>query len=270
MPKPRTPCLDCGDPTHGVRCRLCYLGFQAKPNPLCTTAECGHLASSPQGGTCKVCNQWSNRNGGADPNGRYAPRPKRTCDVIENGERCGRPHKSKGMCEMHAQRKRNHGSPLFTLNRPKNTLHIELRAAAHATTDECIYLDGYKNRPVIPYGGKSMKASRAVWIIRYGDPGPDLHVRHICSGGSGEAGCINIRHLCTGTPFENAIDKVLNGRSIRGEDTPNARLTRGQVRTIRQLYATNRFRQKELAAMFQVSPNAVSLAIRRKTWAWVD
>lgn len=269
MPKPTTPCIDCAQPTHGKRCRPCDTAHRAQPKLQCQTSGCVREALG-RGSVCKVCRQWSDRNGGIDPAGRLIPRQRRTCDVVEGGERCGRPHRRHGMCSMHEQRDRAHGSPVVTLNRPKGALQAELRRAAWADTDECLFLGGYQGRPVVPYGGKSVKASRAVWIIRHGEPGPDLLVRHTCNGGSGESGCINIRHLCLGTVAENSMDMVVNGRSVRGEDQPAARLDRDQVRTIRLLYATGGITQKELAAGFGVSPNAVSLLIRRKTWAWLD
>lgn len=270
MPKPMTPCVDCAKPTHGKRCRSCDSTHRRRTKPRCNTPGCEHRSSSWETGVCKACKQWSDRNGGVGPAGRFAAREVRTCEVVEDGKRCGRPHRRKGMCSKHEQRARAHGSPLATLNRPKGKLQADLRAAAYADSYDCIYLDGYSSRPVVPYEGKSLKASRAVWIIRYGDPGPSLLVRHICNGGSGEFGCINIRHLCLGTAAENSMDMVVNGRSLRGEAQPAARLERHQVRTIRLLYATRGVTQKELADRFGVSPNAVSLLIRRKTWAWLD
>lgn len=270
MPKPTTPCIDCAQPTNGERCRPCDSAFRAQPNPPCSTPGCDRLSSGPSAGVCKVCKQWSDRNDGRDPAGRFEERPQRTCEVVEDGQPCGRPHRREGMCSMHEQREKAHGSPLVTLNRPKGKLQEDLRAAAYATTEECVYLAGYRERPVVPYGGKSMKASRAVWIIRYGDPGPQVQVLHRCNGGSGESGCINIRHLKPGTVAQNSKDMVDSGRSVRGEAKPQARLDRGEVRTIRVLYATGGITQKELAAGYGVSPNAVSLAIRRKTWAWLE
>lgn len=270
MPKPTTPCIDCAEHTHGRRCRRCDSAHRARPNPPCGTRGCARQSSGPDTRLCKTCKQWSDRNNGADPAGRFSPRPKRTCDVTENGKACGRPHKGRGMCSMHEQRDRLHGSPLATLNRPKGQLQAELRAAAYATTSECIYLDGYRDRPVVPYDGRTMKASRAVWIIRHGEPAPGQHVLHRCNGGSGEDGCINITHLYTGTPAENTADKVASERQARGEAIPQARLTRHQVRTIRQEYAAGTATQRQLAARHGVSQNAVSMAIRRDTWAWLD
>ncbi|MFF4900438.1 hypothetical protein [Streptomyces sp. NPDC001068] len=107
-----------------------------------------------------------------------------------------------------------------TPQRSKNTVLPFLKAAARATTDECIDLTGYAGRPVVRLNGKGMWASRAVWILAYGDPG-DLHVLHTCHRGI--EGCLNIRHLRLGDDADNHRDRVAAGRSFVRIPRPRSR-----------------------------------------------
>ncbi|MFE9127826.1 hypothetical protein ACFYOF_20865 [Streptomyces sp. NPDC007148] len=171
---------------------------------------------------------------------------------------------------MHFRRGRIHGDPLITATRAKRTLVNDLRAAAYATTDECVFLDGYAIRPSVPFEGKIMFASRVVWIIRHGDPG-EAHVLHRCNGGSGAHGCINIRHLYLGDKAQNRLDAVQAGRLVikprRGEECTSAVLTERQVRTIRERWAARDVTQKALAAEHGVSRALLSMIVNGKRWA---
>jgi hypothetical protein len=115
-----------------------------------------------------------------------------------------------------------------TPQRAKNTVMPFLKAAAQATTDDCIDLTGYANRPTVQLNGVSMWASRAVWILAHGDPG-DLHVLHTCH--RGVEGCVNIRHLRLGGDADNHRDRVAVGRSFVPVPRPSTpRPTRPGVR----------------------------------------
>src|SRR5690606_7024649 len=93
------------------------------------------------------------------------------CTVVESGVKCTRAHSSHGMCRLHRDRQRLYGDPLLSRKRVHGALLEDLKAAAYATTDECLFLAGYSGRPSVPFQGVTMFASRAVWIIRHGDPG---------------------------------------------------------------------------------------------------
>ncbi|MEV7413184.1 hypothetical protein [Streptomyces althioticus] len=175
---------------------------------------------------------------------------------------------------MHHRRQRLYGDPLSTKTRPKGTLVSDLRRAAYADTDQCVYLAGYANRPSVPFQGVTMFASRAVWILRHGDPGPAASVLHRCNGGSGAHGCINVRHLYLGDRAQNAADAVAAGRFTgrpyrRGEDVPTRVLTECEVREIRRRWASGGVTQKALAAEFGVSRATLSLVVNGKRWAWL-
>lgn len=192
---------------------------------------------------CRNCSDWSQKRGGADPDGR---RPRR-----RRGE-----------------------------------LEAELRAAVRATTDECVILSGYKERPTFHIAGRlasdaqCMNAARAVWIMTHGDPGPSRHVLHQCNGGSGENGCINIRHLYLGNHTDNMQDVAESGQNrrnhehVRGEEHGAAILTEEDVREIRRSYVRgHRFRPgnlTELAARYGVSTWTLKDIVQRRSWAHLE
>lgn len=197
-------------------------------------------------------------------------RAERTCEVVEDGVTCGRKHYGRGMCAMHNQRARKHGSPTVNVR----DAHIAfVREAARTETDECIIPPWYAGeRCVVKVGGVRRTASRQAWIERYGDPGARL-VLHTCSDGSGDSGCINVRHLRLGDDAENTRDKIQAGRQTTtrclGEEHGQAKLTREEVREIRRLAAAGTT-HTAIAALMPVSRPTVSDIVRRRIWAWLD
>lgn len=133
-------------------------------------------------------------------------------------------------------------------------------------------------RPVVKVGGVRRAASRQAWIERHGDPG-DRAVLHTCSGGSGDKGCINVRHLRLGDDAENTRDRDDAGHTVvpmlRGEEHGNAKLTVDQVREIRRRYAPGANRHSTgnraaLAEEFGVAPSTIRDVVQRRRWKHVD
>lgn len=235
-------------------------------------------ARSGDGYWCNSCYEWSRRHGWADPATRERHQtadPDRGCSV--GG--CREPHKALGYCQGHYTQHRAHGDPTVRVRRPYGTLREELEAAATATTDGCIYLDRQSERPRVNLDGTTMQASRAVWVIAHGDPGA-AHVLHTCNGGSGEDGCINVRHLRLGDHAENMADMTAAGRSqrertdTRGEDNGNAILTDEAVREIRSRYRPGRpfhpGNRAALAEEFGVSEATVKDVVTGRRWRHVE
>ena len=88
------------------------------------------------------------------------------------------------------------------------------------------------------------------------------HVLHSCDNPK----CCNPAHLRLGTNQDNMIDKVSKGRQARGEKIHTAKLTQEQVLEIR---AINGMYQKDIAAQYGVSKDAISKIIGRRTWAHI-
>lgn len=125
--------------------------------------------------------------------------------------------------------------------------------------------------------GHDRRAHRISWELRHGSPPPPgMAVCHNCPGGDNPA-CVNPDHLFLGTILDNNADKLAKGRQsrgathysqtmpgalARGERVRTAKLTAGQVITIRARYAAGGVKQKDLAREYGVSPATICHAIR--------
>lgn len=176
-------------------------------------------------------------------------------------------HLRRGWCGACYEWSRSHGgaNPEGRPRRARRgSLQELMRAAAHAETNECIILTHKgAGQATVRVDGAPMNASRAVWILRYGDPG-EAYVLHSCNGGSGAHGCINIRHLRAGDPSENLIDRADSGVQI-GERNCNASLKDEQVREIRSRAGVGETHQS-LADEFGIARQTVSKMVARITW----
>lgn len=203
------------------------------------------------------------------------PKPVPPCPILEEGQVCGKPAPyvtPQICCRMHYSRWRSHGHVLSRIRIPD--VQPALQAAADATTDDCIRFPGQqKRRPIVRINNTTMWASRAVWILANGDPGP-LQVLHSCNGGSGTSGCINLRHLYLGTAARNTQDCIEAGRHpslLRGDAKSNARLSEAQVREIRRRISPGRGgNTAALAAEYGVSLTTIRHIVSRRKWAWLD
>lgn len=104
---------------------------------------------------------------------------------------------------------------------------------------------------------------RLAWILTHGPIPPGLCVCHRCDNPP----CCNPAHLFLGTDADNAKDKIIKGRQVRGELVGTSKLTAQQVDAMRQAYAAGNVKQKELGAHFGVSIAQVSRIVNRIRWA---
>lgn len=149
------------------------------PERTCSTAHCTnvntpHRARIGDGYWCNTCLSWYNRVG-TDPADRtelLTPAP--ACIVVENGAVCALPvtYKRKSLCEMHRRLELRNGAPTNRYRAGRGNWRKFVKAAATATTDDCLIPDGWHQRPKVRFNGKMMTAARAVWWIAEGtDPG---------------------------------------------------------------------------------------------------
>lgn len=123
---------------------------------------------------------------------------------------------------------------------------------------------GYGER--VTRGGVRKAPHIWAWIDATGiTPGPGICVCHKCDNRA----CINPEHLFLGTKGDNNRDRHSKGRTNKGVDRPDAKLTEADVRKIRQLYDTGLFSQRALARKFDVSQPLIGYVVRRENWTHV-
>jgi hypothetical protein len=140
------------------------------------------------------------------------------------------------------------------------------KAIAGHDSDECLEWpfkrdrDGYGR---VWHEGKTVGAHRLAFKVANGH-WPEANALHSCDNPP----CINSRHLSDGSTLRNQNEKAERGRSLRGEQQHDAKLTEQGVIMARMLYSGgSTFR--ELAAQYGLTPAAIRWAVIGKTWSHV-
>lgn len=181
----------------------------------------------------------------------------RVCSIPD----CGKPHKAFGLCTMHWERMRRHGSTAKPTRKPlPSPLRDFLEAIGPSPSNECILWPGTLDRDGyghVNFGGRRVGAHRASYTMWNGQPtGPVI--RHTCDTPS----CVNHRHLITGTQLDNIADRHNQGRSATGEKMPHAKLTPESAAKV----FLSTLGKRETAAAFGVSIAVVHRIWARKKW----
>jgi len=153
----------------------------------------------------------------------------------------------------------------------------ELLKLSTQDTDDCVLWPFYRlpnpRTGEAGYGqvylnGRLMLTSRAAWVTNGRTVPPKEDVCHSCDN----PGCINLRHLFTGTRRKNMEDCQQKGRNFipRGTLNPNAKLTENQVKDIRTAYRpkTRGFGPKALAKQYGhiVTEATIQNIVRGRIW----
>lgn len=135
----------------------------------------------------------------------------------------------------------------------------------------CLEWDGYRDKG--GYGKRyvSLRGQCSVHCLAWEDahgPIPNgMNVLHKCDNPS----CYNVEHLFLGTTLDNVADRVAKGRSDRpqGMKHPQAVLTDGKVKEIRERYGVNGCTQQQLADEFGISRAHVAGILSRRFWSHI-
>lgn len=170
---------------------------------------------------------------------------------------CTNPVLRYGVCVMHYQRWKRHGS----YDDPRPTFEQRFWSKVNKT-GSCWNWTGMRFR--LGYGAirrdrKMVSAHRVSWELHHGTIPGNLHVLHRCDNRS----CVNPDHLFLGTHDDNMRDKVTKGRGA-------ASLTAEQVVEIRQRYRAGDVTQRELARTFNVDPSNISYIVSGKSWSHLE
>lgn len=103
--------------------------------------------------------------------------------------------------------------------------------------------------------GTVRSTHRLAWEAAYGDIPPGLLVQHTCD----VRACIRPEHLTLGTPQSNVRDARRKGRlvTLRGEDSPRAKLSNADVDAIRALRAAG-WTRRAVAEMYGTTRDYVT------------
>ena len=125
--------------------------------------------------------------------------------------------------------------------------------------------NGYGQFTWVTAGKRTHIATRIAYRLVNGEIPPKMFVCHSCDNPR----CVNPAHLWLGTAKDNMQDASKKGRirsgGLRGEAHGCAKLNEISVREIR---ASN-LPRKALANHYGVTPEAISLIVKRKTWRHV-
>lgn len=95
---------------------------------------------------------------------------------------------------------------------------------------------------------------------------PDMEGQHL----DGDPTNNTLSNLRWGTPLENGVARKRRGRTPKGEDHHNAKLTEAVVRKIRSDYAAGKRRRKALAGEHHVDAKTVGRVAGGQSWAHVS
>lgn len=133
---------------------------------------------------------------------------------------------------------------------------------------------------VFSLNGKSIRATRVVWMLTNGPIPKGMFVCHRCD----HPPCCNPKHLFLGSPGQNIRDAVSKNRmatglrhgrytrpenSARGTGHANAKLTEANVRAIRTEKAAG-YSLRQLSAKYGVTRAVITAVSSRRTWKHVE
>lgn len=144
------------------------------------------------------------------------------------------------------------------------------RLAAHTVKSEgCWEWQGARvfcGYGVLNVGGRRIGAHRLSYELHNGPVPGGLDVLHHCDNPP----CVRPDHLFLGTAKDNTQDMMAKGRGrylvLRGEACTSAKLTRGQVETIRREYSAGGISQSTIARQYGMSQSAIGALLRGESW----
>lgn len=125
----------------------------------------------------------------------------------------------------------------------------------------CVQSNGYAR---LTYQRQTMGAHRWSYIAFVGDITAGMDVCHKCDNRK----CINPSHLFLGTRKDNMVDAKIKGRTARGLQLPQSKLSESDKQEIIELVKTG-LHYKDIAPLYGVTRHsigcvAIKAGIRRK------
>ena len=124
----------------------------------------------------------------------------------------------------------------------------------------------------IVYKGRAIGAHRAVWAKVMGEIPDGMVICHKCDVPL----CCNVDHMFMSTQLENVRDMIEKKRdkkrALKGEESPNAKLTEEDVRYIKSVYIPydKEYGCTPLAKKFSIADSTISKIIKGTRWGHVN
>ncbi len=115
-------------------------------------------------------------------------------------------------------------------------------------------------------GQQCFRAHRVAYFLVNGKCPADLLIRHTCHNPL----CCNPEHLISGTQADNMQDKVISGRSSKGEQHHYSVLTEKHVTAIKTKLTTSYHTLKSLAEEYGVSPVTIRRIKNEESWKHIE
>jgi hypothetical protein len=103
-------------------------------------------------------------------------------------------------------------------------------------------------------------ASRAAWLVTYGDIPEGMQVCHRCDNPP----CCEPTHLFLGTTQENTADRVAKSRTARGLALPQTKLSAADMDAVRAMYSSGALTQRQVALRLGINQATVSRILSGK------
>ena len=104
------------------------------------------------------------------------------------------------------------------------------------------------------------RAHRVAYELYKGELEQGKVIMHQCDNPK----CVNPDHLEQGTHHDNNMDMVAKGRC--GHPLSRAKITMKDARDIRKLYWQEGKKQREIAEMYNLKRNSISLIVNNRRW----
>ncbi len=175
---------------------------------------------------------------------------------------CENKVKAKGYCNKHYLRVTKHGSPFVVKNRQNIKIEVKEENGCLICISHKKDRNGYPN---LTKNGKHYLVHRFIFEQMFGEIQKGLVVRHKCDNPA----CINPEHLELGTFLDNMNDRIIRGRTAKGERSGLSKLKENEVIEIKKMIADGK-RICDISKKFNTTASNVCDIKYSRSWKHIN